>query len=53
MFLAEYEPTHKMNVFNPDPKMSDNSFILKLKKRIYNLNNDTKFEIKKLLNSSK
>jgi hypothetical protein len=52
MFLAEYEPTHKMNVFDPDPK-NDNLFIQKLKKRIYLLNNDTKFEIKKLLNSSK
>ena len=53
MFLAEYEPTHKINVFNPDPKMNDNTFIKKLKSRVYMLNNDTKFEIKKLLNSSK
>ena len=53
MFLVEYEPTHKINVFNPDPKMNDNTFIKKLKSRVYTFNNETKFEIKKLLNSSK
>lgn len=52
MFSVEYEPTHKKNVFNPDLKNSDSIFLNKLRSRIYNLNSDTKLEIKKLLNSS-
>lgn len=53
MFAVEYEPTHKKNVFNPDLKNNDSIFLNKLRKRIYNLNCDTKLEIKNLLNPSK
>lgn len=49
----EYEPTCKINVFNPHPCDKECVFIEKLKNRIQLLNNDTKFEIKNLLKSSK
>lgn len=50
---VEYEPTHKMNVFNPDMKTNDSIFIKNLKKRLSHFNSETKFEIKNLLNSSR
>jgi len=53
MFAVEYEPTHKKNVFNPDVRNYDSMFLNKLRNRIHSFNSDTKFDIKKLLNSSK
>lgn len=49
----EYEPTCKINVFNPHPFERDCVFIAKLKNRIQLLNNETKLDIKNLLKSSK
>lgn len=49
----EYEPTCKINVFNPDSNERDINFITKLRNRIQFFNNDTKLDIKNLLKSSK
>lgn len=48
----EYEPTWKINVFNPKPMEKNCVFMEKLRNRIQ-LHKDTKLEIKNLLNSSK
>ena len=53
MPFIEYEPTCKINVYNPYPNEENCAFITKLKSRIQLLNNDTKLDIKKLLKSSK
>lgn len=49
----EYEPTCKKNVFNPKGSSNNSAFLIKLKARIQFLNNDTMFDMKKLLNSGK
>ena len=49
----EYEPTCKKNVFNPEGSNNNSKFLIKLRARIQLLNNDTIFDMKKLLNSGK
>lgn len=49
----EYEPTCKKNVFNPKGSNNECAFITKLKARIQLHNNETIFDMKKLLNSGK
>lgn len=53
MTCIEYEPTCKINVFNPHPLERDCVFIAKLKNRIQELNTESKLDIKNLLKSSK
>jgi hypothetical protein len=56
-YSKQYEPTSKINLFNPSGENEENLFIHKLKTRIrcYSIscNNSDNFEIKNLLKSSK
>lgn len=52
MPFIEYEPTCKINVYNPYPNEANCAFITKLRSRIQSLNSETKLDIKNLLNSS-
>ena len=49
----EYEPTCKKNVFDPKGSSNECASLIKLKARIQLLNNETIFDIKKILNSGK
>lgn len=53
MPCIEYEPTCKINVYNPYSSEENCAFIVKLRNRIQSLNIDTKLDIKNLLKSSK